>query len=272
MGDSVLMLSDVISRIPVGIDPADSAALFHKIVDNWVEGMVLTDLGKAKLPDMEKIERQVSSYRNRLIATEYLKKMREGKTFAVSEDSVRTFYDSHRSEMVTETPLIKGIYIKVAESSGSVEDVKRCVFDASDASIDELEKKWLAKAIQYDYFVNEWVDWEVIADQIPYRFYDADAFLSSTSNFETSCNGSVYLLHITDFLPSGSEMPFEFASPRIVSLLEQAKMASYEKSLVSSLVKKAISEGRLVPADYDPVKGVYKGYNVKKKKNLKDEK
>jgi len=266
MGDSILTLSDVVNRIPVGIGEADSVALFHKIVDNWIKGMVLTDMARTKLPDLDRIERQVAEYRNRLIVAEYLKKMRVGKEFKVSPDSVRAFYDTHRSEMVIETPLVKGIYLKVADAAGSIDDIRRCVFAATGPSIDELEKNWAGDAIQYDYFENEWIDWNVIADMIPYRFYDPDAFLASTRNFETSCNGITYLLHISDFLPSGSETPFEFASPRISSLLEQAKMASYEAALVKALIKKAMSEDNLVAVGYDPLSHRYIGFDTIKRK------
>lgn len=265
MGDSTLTLSDVVSRIPVGIDEADSVALFHKIVDNWIEGMVLADMARTKLSDLDRIESMVAEYRNRLIVAEYLKKMRVGKKFKVSSDSVRAFYDAHRAEMVTETPLVKGIYLKVADGAGAIDEIRRCVFDASGASIDELEKKWAGDAIQYDYFENEWIDWTVIADQIPYRFYDPDAFLASTVNFETSCNGSTYFLHIGGYLPSGSETPFEFASPRISSLLEQAKMASYEEALVNALIKKAMSENNLVAVGYDPLSRKYLGFDTIKR-------
>lgn len=272
MGDSVLTVSDVERKIPVGISASDSVALFRKIVDNWIEGTVLYDMAKTKLPEIEKIEEQVANYRKRLIVAEYLKKMREGKEFKISPDSVRAFYDSHKSEMVSETPLVKGIYLKVPDASAGIEEMKKCVYDASGASIDKLEKNWIGEALQYDYFENKWVDWSIIADQIPYRFFDPDAFLSSTKNFETSCNGSTYILHISDYLPSGSEIPFEFASTRISNMLEQAKMASYEEALVSALIKKAMSEGRLVAVGYDPLRGIPADRDkIKEKKDLKDE-
>lgn len=253
MGDSTLTKSYVLSRIPVGIDAQDSIALFHKIVDNWVETMVLGDFAQRKLPEIEGIERQVENYRNRLIVSTYLKKMTERKQISVDSDSIKSFYQAHKSEMITETPLVKGIYLKVSDSAPGLEGMKRCVFEASDKSIDELETKWASDAIQYDYFVEEWVDWDIIADEIPYRFYDPDAFLTSTSDFETSCNGMTYLLHITEYLPSGSLAPYEFASKRIGAIMQQQKMAEYEDALVRALVKKAIDDEQLVAIGYDPL-------------------
>ena len=102
-GDSVLTLHDVVGRIPVGLASADSAALFRKIVAEWVENMVLTDIAKAKLPDYGEIESMVADYRNRLIVRSYLSMMRANGDHRVSEDSVRRFYETYRGEMLAMT-------------------------------------------------------------------------------------------------------------------------------------------------------------------------
>ena len=48
--------------------------------------------------------------------------MRDGKRFKISEDSVKAFYEAHKSELLTEIPLVKGIYLKVASSSRACRD------------------------------------------------------------------------------------------------------------------------------------------------------
>lgn len=249
-----LTLNQVIDKIPVGIDPADSAALFEDIVDTWISEKVLSPLAESKLSNMEEIERKVSSYRSRLIVTEYLRQMRRGRNIKVPSDSIRKFYDIHRKELLAERPLVKGIYMKVAASSPRIDEIRRLMASGSDESIDRLESHYGGEALQYDYFENVWIDWQTIADMIPYRFYDPDAFLQATHDFETTYNGSTYLLHISDYLPSGSEQPFEFAKDRIAAMMEQTKVSSYEEALVASLVDKAIKEGRLVRHGYDPLK------------------
>lgn len=255
MGDSVLTRQAVEARIPVGISSADSAALFRKLVEGWLGDMVLTDMAKSKLPDFEQIERQVAAYRNRLIVSAYLSMMRSNSDSQVSDEAIRKFYESHRGDMRVERPLVKGLLLKVPASVGGLNEIKRCVFTASSESLDELERRWATDAVQYDYFEHVWVDWQTISEQIPYRFYDPDAFVESTQNFETSAGGTVYLLHISEYLPTGSEMPYEFAYTRIKAILEKAKMSKYEQDLVESLVKRAISDDRLVVVGYDPLKG-----------------
>lgn len=246
MGDSLLTREDVVSRIPVGLSETDSALLFDRIVDSWIESMVLTDMARQKLPDLDEIERKVAHYRNRLIVSDYLSRMRRSNSDQPSPDSVRSFYDTHRGEMLAERPLVKGLFVKVGERIDGLEEIRQCMQTADDASIDLLEREYASDALQYEYFEKTWVDWQTIAELIPYRFYDPDAFVTSTRDFETSYNGNVYLLHISDYLPSGSELPYEFAEPRIEAMLEQSGMTTYTNRLVESLVKEAVDEGKLV--------------------------
>lgn len=252
-GDEVLTMKEVVRNIPVGIEAADSAAMFHLIVDNWIKSKVLSGLAERKLSDVAEIDNKVADYRNRLIVAEYLQEMKKGKDFKVRPDSIREFYNHYKGDMLLESPLVKGIYIKVAADRSNLDEIRGLVFCGSDECIDQLDKTSAGDAVQYDYFINDWVDWQTIADRIPYRFYDPDAFLKSTGNFETSYNGSVYLLHISAFLPTGSEPPYEFAAIRIGEMMERTNIKKFEESLVKSLVNKAISDGDLVAVGYDPV-------------------
>lgn len=253
VGDSALTLSKVVARIPEGLSEADSTALFNSIVDAWIQDMLLTKVAAENIPDMERIDRMTADYRNRLIMMEYRKRMKEDSRKAISDDEVKSYYEAHADDMRLEHPVIKGIYIKVPSNAERIENVRQWVFSASKESIDKLEKYGLKGAMQYDWFADRWVDWEMIADQIPYRFYDADAFVESTVNFETEYNGSTYFLHISEYLKSGDVMPYSFATEQIRDMLSEKYKRDSESRLMRSLFKKAVEDGSLKPVGFDPV-------------------
>lgn len=253
VGDSALTLSKVVARIPEGLSEADSTALFNSIVDAWIQDMLLTKVAAENIPDMERIDRMTADYRNRLIMMEYRKRMKEDSRKAISDDEVKSYYEAHADDMRLEHPVIKGIYIKVPSNAERIENVRQWVFSASKESIDKLEKYGLKGAMQYDWFADRWVDWEIIADQIPYRFYDADAFVESTVNFETEYNGSTYFLHISEYLKSGDVMPYSFATEQIRDMLSEKYKRDSESRLMRSLFKKAVEDGSLKPVGFDPV-------------------
>ena len=254
VGDSTLTLSDVVKRIPEGLAEADSVAMFNTIVDTWVQDMLLTEMASENLPDMDRIERMVNDYRNRLVMMEYRRRMKNDARLAVRDADIKRYYEAHADDMRLEHPVVKGIYIKVPSNADRIENVRQWVYSATPESIDKLEKYGLKGAMQYDWFGDRWVDWKVVSDQIPYRFYDADAFVESTVNFETEYNGSTYFLHISEYLKSGDVMPYSFAEEQIRDMLLEQGKRDADRRLMQSLFDDAVRTGRLKTVGFDPVK------------------
>lgn len=253
--DSSLRVSDVLLRIPSGLSADDSTALFDKIVDQWVLEMVLTDYAEKNISDMSKIDKMVEEYRNNLIVTHYLQSMSESAAKEIPEDRIKKYYEINGDSMILEQPLVKGIFIKVSENDESLPNLRKWFASFNDEALDKIEKSGLRRALQYKYFKDEWIEWNMIADQIPYRFFDADAFLRSTKNFETDDEfGSVYLLHISEFIPQGEKMPYEYARIKIADILQSSEVSLYRKNLINDIYNRRIKEGLLKPGLYDPVK------------------
>lgn len=253
VGDSVLRLGEVLARMPSGIAGEDSAELFNSIVDAWIQDLLLADLAEETIPDMDRIDMLVEKYRRQLIISEYRKRVRNSQAEKVSEQDVRKYYADHADELILENPLVKGIYMKIPDEEAQSGKTAELMANPTGEAIDRLEKTGLEQALQYDYFMDRWVDWDRIAGQIPYRFFDADAFVESTPDFSTSYNGSTYLLHLSDFLHSGERMPYEFAEPKIREILSRMRNDEYERRLLNGLYKRALREGRLKKIGYDPV-------------------
>ena len=74
--DSVLRLSDIVSRLPAGISAADSTALIRKMADQWIEGFLIEDLAAGQIDDLDRIDALTADYRRSLIADSYRRKMR----------------------------------------------------------------------------------------------------------------------------------------------------------------------------------------------------
>ena len=253
MGDSVLTMRDVLVQMPPGLAKEDSAELFNAIVDSWIQNQLLTDFAEETLPDMDRINRLVEKYRRQLIIAEYRRNVRSSQAEKVPEKDVKAYYEQHADELVLEQPLVKGIYMKVPDEVAESGELSRLMAHPTEESVDRLEKVGVEQAIQYDYFIDKWVDWEQISAQIPYRFFDADAFVEETADFSTSYNGATYLLHLTEHIHSGERMPYEFAEPKIREILSRTRNDDYERRLMTGLYKRALREGRLKKIGYDPV-------------------
>lgn len=251
VNDSSLRLKDVILDIPLGLEPEDSARLFHAIVNAWVDDRLLEAVAEENVDDMDRIEALVSDYRRKLITEAYKRKARQSASVKVSDDSIKSYYARHSDNLLLDSPLVKGLYIKVPAESSHLSNVRRWISSATPDAIDALEKYGLEEAVQYDYFMDKWIDFATVTEHIPYRFYDPDAFLKSSPDFETSYNDFVYILHISEYIPTGEKMPFEYARRVIADRLGDEHLDAYERRLISELRRSALKDGSLKTPGYD---------------------
>lgn len=255
VGDSTLMLADVLRQIPSGLMPEDSLEMLRTLTDNWVRTAVLANVAKENAIDMQRIDRQVEDYRNMLVIDEYLRHMESSNIPTVKDDEIKAYYEAYADQLTLNQPAIKGVYIKMANVDPRLNDVRHWMQKATDVDIDNIEQYGTREAIQYEYFADKWIDWNLLAERIPYRFDDADAFLKNTVNFETTHDDATYLLHIYEYLPSGSKMPYEYATEQIRGILTDNSTALYREKLLKSIYTKAIKDGKLKKGIYDPVTG-----------------
>lgn len=253
IGDKSLKRQDVESLIPSGLMSGDSVNLFHNIVEHWIKDELLTGFAEERLIDFNIIDRKVKDYRNKLIVEEYLRLMSMNQKPEIDQSAVKEYYDLHKNELKTELPLVKGVFIKISSDVRGKDEIRHLLSNDENDHIDLLEKNWMDKALSYDYFKDKWVDWETVARQIPYRFGDIEEFLKQNKYFETNHGDCTYYLQITDYLPGGSEQPFEYASGWISRLLTRIELNDFENNLIESLIKKSIEEKKLEVINYDPV-------------------
>lgn len=253
IGDKEVTKEEIIMQIPQGILPSDSIRLFGSLVDGWIKDNLLADFAADRLMDTTAIERKVKDYRNKLVVQEYLMGMRESQNFKTKQEDIRNYYEAHKQEIVNETPLVKGVFVKIASDIADKERIRQLLTSRGDNAIDNFERDWMEKALEYEYFKDRWVDWNTVTSFIPFRFGNPDEVLAQNNFFTTDYDDCSYFLAISEYMPSGSTQPFEYASFWIDELLQQGEMERYETALVNELVKKAIDEKKLEIIGYDPM-------------------
>lgn len=246
VGKAELTQADLTKALPIGLNSSDSATYASTYIRKWISGKLVSDIASNEI-EMDGIDRMVNDYRNRLIEMEYRRRMADAHAVSdFPEDSLRNFYLANSSDFVLERPMLQGIYLKVPDNAPNLKLIRRLYRSDSQADIDRLEKEVLQSAIHYDYFRDKWVDWAQIETHIPYDFGSRpDAFLRGRDHFETSAGGFVYLLDITDVLPSGSVMPFENAKVLINERLAARERRIYDANLMSNLYDKSLSDGKI---------------------------
>ncbi len=248
--DSVLLLSDIVRQLPAGISNADSTALIRKIADQWIDGFLIEDLAASQIDDMNRINALTADYRRSLIADSYRRKMRRNGVQPVDMDAVKAYYKEHARELRLESPIVKGLFIRVPVTSRHLDEIRNWMKNADPDSYDALENTGRREATAFRYFADQWIDFDVIAGEIPQKLGDGDNFVENTVDFETELNGTVYILHLTDFRKSGAIMPEEYAAPIIEDRMKALHLADYEAGLIKALRASAIEKNILKEGTY----------------------
>ncbi len=249
IGDSVITRSQILRELPPGLAPQDSAALFRSILLDRIDALLLTDIAAENSDELERIERMTDQYRRRLIIESYRRRIRESGQSDPGNDTLRAYYQRNADRFLLERPLMKGIFIKVPSGSRHLPDLRRWMQIRTADAIDNIEKYGLEDAVKYSFFEDRWVDFGIVEQQIPYRFYDADEFLEKTRFFETSYGGMTYLLSVGDCIHSGERMPYEAAVPLIRETIEARQGVALERRVIRELYDRAKKSGRLVVLD-----------------------
>lgn len=245
LGSATLTAEDVHRAMPGGLSPEDSVKFVRAFVGTWIDSHLITDVAADKI-DMTDIDRLTEEYRRSLIMLEYRRLMFESHAKEIPDDSIQVYYDSHKSDFVLERPLVRGVYIKIANDAKNLRTIKRLYQSKKHNDIDQLEKEVIGSAVNYDYFRDKWIDWEQIETRIPFDFgTNPNNWPSAHKNLETSSNGFTYLLLITDVLPVGSSMPLDAARHEITERLLNRNRRAYDAQLQRELYQEALDKGRL---------------------------
>ena len=244
VGSAVLTVRDVRQNVPAGLAPDDSAKLANAYVRRWVDAQLLTNVAAAQV-DMAEIDRLVDEYRRELIINSYRRQMAQRTDESVfAEDSLMAYYEKSKRDFVLERPLVKGVYLKVPDDAGNLRELRRLYKSEKPDDVDRLEKVAPISALHYDYFRDRWVDWEQIESRIPVNTTESVlATLKAHKQIDMSADGFVYLLDVTDYLPAGSVMPYEFARQYIVERMLSRERTRLDTQLRNELYERSVADG-----------------------------
>ena len=222
VGKTVLTRTELKKALPGGLSPDDSTSYAHAYIRRWIDARLVN-----------------------LIMSQYRRLMATQANQIFSEDSLRAYYEAHKNDFVLERPLVRGVYLKVPDEASNLRTIKRLYTSSRHADMDRLEKEAPKTALHYDYFREQWIDWEQIETRIPADISSPDAFLKAGKSLDISQDGYTYLLHISDYLPSGSPLPFEAAEPMIRERLLTRNRQAYDAELLKDLYEQALDNGTL---------------------------
>ncbi len=250
VGEYTLSKQQLQSDMPTGLSDEEQIVFTREYVDNWISSILLYDVARKNLPDLERLDELAEAYRRDLFIYEYRKRLSDERLISeIPEDTLLQFYNENSERFTLHKPIVKGLFLKIPDKAQQQSSLQKWMKSATAQAVENIEKYAVKNAISYDYFLDHWVWFDDVKDNIPYDFGDDVRFLQQNKYFDVTHNDVVYMLHIEQYLKTGDIMPYEFARPRIQEILLNRRRVEFDRNLEQSLYKEALEDGQIVRYD-----------------------
>ena len=239
VGKDFLYKEEVVTAIPPGVSEQDSLEIADRYIRNWIDDVLLYKKAEGNIPDNDRIDELVKSYRKTLITHSYIEQIVSQEVESnISETEIENYYNKNNGIFLAREPYVKGLYIKVPKTASGVSQVRQWYKDSSERSVDRLEKYGLRNAVDYEYFYDRWRPLNEIMLRMPINETEKNRY-TKEKNIEVSEKAFYYFLHVEEFLGQGEVLPLEYAGKDIKEILMNTKRVEFITRMKEDLYKEA---------------------------------
>lgn len=244
---SFLYMEDLRRVMPLNLSQEDSALFAEKAIREWAENEILLQKAEDNIPEDMNIDELVNSYRKTLILHAYQEGLvRENLGKEITDEEIMDYYKQHSSQYLLSQPLVKGIFLKVPNSSNNLNKIKSIYRKSDQNTIEQLEKYSISDAAAYEYFYDAWHPVAEFAAKIPLAVLKtSENYLNKIPNVSVQDSTYTYLLHVSEFLGQGEVSPLEFVKEEIKDIILNIKRVEYIVSVKQNLYEQAVEKGKI---------------------------
>lgn len=247
VGEQVLYKYQLEKVIPADYSSQDSTLLANDYINKWIKKELLLLKAETNLTEEQKdINEELREYRISLLGYRYKNElMKQKMDTVVAAEEIESYYQKHRDKFVLNHAILKAIYIKIPMEVVDPLMLKNLCQDEDPQKISELDEHCISYAKAYDKFNNEWIDADVVLNNIPAEFNDLGRFLRRNKYIESKDSDYYYLVCIRDFRLSGQAAPVEYVESQVKNLILNARKIQFLKKIEEDIYKEGIENNRV---------------------------
>ncbi|WP_353186350.1 peptidylprolyl isomerase [Parapedobacter lycopersici] len=204
--------------VPPGVTGNDSIQLAHAYIEQWIRQQALLHHAQRNVNiNSERLERQVTEYRNGLIVYEYEQALVSQKLDTVVTDGeIQAYYKAREALFTLKQPIFKMTYVKLKPDAPELDRVKRWFLSADFEDRDLLEKYCAVYALDYQLQDTGWHYASELANRVPFARINEGDYGKTGRIFEIIENNELYLiiLHDSRFGDDRSPLALEYENIR----------------------------------------------------------
>jgi hypothetical protein len=254
VGDRTLFLDDLRLVLPSGLSYDDSLMMAEDYIKKWVMNELLVKKAEENLSLSQKdMAKELMEYRNSMLTYRYKMELMFQKLDTLVDDrELSEYYQQFRDNFILGRDIVKAIFIKIPSEVSRPEQVKVFCEQVSDDNLRELQEFCLKFAITYDIFVDNWVELERIAQNLPEQLRDSERILKRNNILEFRDSDFYYVLCIIDSRLIGDFAPLEYVEGNIRDLIVNRRRISFLKKIEEDVYLEGIRGNKFKLYTYEP--------------------
>ena len=246
--DQYLYLSDLKSVVPDNKTKEDSTMIAKNYIQDWIKRQLLLNKAEENLdPQSKDIRKQIENYRASLLIYRYQQQLIDQKLDTmVSQQEIATYYNENSSNFILDKNLARVLYIKLAENSPNMEQVRQWYKSDDEQDRTRLKDYCYQYAEKFDNFNNKWIDFNGLIQNIPYEIDRPERFFRNRRFLEVRDNSFYHFIRINDYKLKGSTAPLDYVEDRIKSIIINKRKHQLLEKLENDIYNEALNHNEFV--------------------------
>lgn len=232
---------DLQERMPKGYLADDSSRIADKIINSWVEDVVMINFAEQNLsPAQKDFSNQLESYRQNLVIYTFERELvRQKLDTIISDRELLTYYGDNIENFKLKNHTVKAWFVKVSSDAPKAKKVTKWFRGEAEEDLELLEEYCLTYAEDF-YFEDEvWLYLYELQQEVPFPVSDWEGFLSNSDYLEFESGSFRYLVRFFDYKLKGETSPLELEQDKIEELILNKRKLDLIHKMREDVLKEA---------------------------------
>ncbi|GBU07656.1 hypothetical protein AwDysgo_09870 [Bacteroidales bacterium] len=248
VGDNTLTKERLEAEMPPSLSAEDSLIYAEKIIRSWIGDILMYDLASQNMSNKQEVENLLEEYRKSLVVYQYQAHLiNEKLSKEINEEEMLRYFEANEDRFKLDQVLVTGLFLKIPIDAPQVSSVREWYKSSAPAALEKIEKYSIQNAVVYEYFYDNWVDYNEIADNLP--FYDNTKKVSRNMHIELKDSDFHYFVNIKDCLQIGDNAPYDYAKASIKEIIINQRKKDFLKNVEDDLYQTALGNGQIIFKD-----------------------
>jgi hypothetical protein len=246
VGEKKLLQSEIAQIIPKNIELEDSTLMANDYIRKWVKQELLIQKANENLTlEQKNLTKEIEEYRNSLIIYKYKNElMNQQMDTVVTKTQIEQYYNENPDNFKLNTNIVKAVFIKIPLQVANTKLIKELVDDDSDEGKNALREYSIQYAKSFDFFNDNWVNFDVVKNNIPGNISDEKQFLDRNNQIELKDSIYYYLVTIQDYKLKNELAPVEYVENNIKNLILNKRKIEFLKQVEENVYKEGVRQNK----------------------------